>query len=126
MLKNVAKFGFVESLSETFMTMAKFCISLLTTVLSYFLQHLLLKYPDPQPFVLMVAVFLVSYMIASIFISVFEAASNTILMCYLIDYDISLQKNMLEPTHVPEKLRKFMENFLNRGNSVNDTKKEAI
>jgi len=88
MLKNAAKFGFVEGLATMFMFMAKCCISLFTTVSCYFLLKVMVADSvDERPLFPMIVVFFTSYMVASIFISVFEACSSTILMCYLLDFD---------------------------------------
>ena len=72
MLKNAAKFGFVEGLATMFMFMAKCCISFFTTVSCYFLLKVMVADDvDQQPIAPMIVVFFSSYMVAFIFISVF-------------------------------------------------------
>ena len=86
-LKNMAKFSFVNAIGGTFMYIAKFCIAVLTTVVCYFWLSRMEEISSvylPLGFC-----FLIGYIIASIFISVFDASSNTILQCYLVDKDIS-------------------------------------
>ena len=51
----------------------------------------------------MLLIFAISYFIASIFVSIFEASSATILQCYLIDLDIARQGDV-EPTYVSKTL----------------------
>ena len=104
-LKNMAKFSFVNAIGGTFMYIAKFCIAVLTSVVCYFI---LSNMDSIDSIYLPLGVcFLVGYVIGSIFISVFDASSNTILQCYLVDMDISKQSN-LESTHVPPTLARFL------------------
>merc|ERR1712242_134005 len=104
-LKNMAKFSFVNAIGGTFMYIAKFCIAVLTTVVCYFI---LSNMESIDSVYLPLGVcFIVGYVIGSIFISVFDASSNTILQCYLVDMDISKQSN-LESTHVPPTLARFL------------------
>jgi len=104
-LKNLAKFSFVNAIGGTFMYIAKFCIAVLTTVACYFI----LKNMDDISSIYMPLgiIFIIGYVLGSIFISVFDASSNTILQCYLLDMDIARQTN-LESTHVPPTLAKFL------------------
>jgi len=74
-----------------------------------------------HPFVPATLVFCFSYVVACVFISVFDTSANTILQCYLVDVDIARQHN-LEPTHIPKKLAKFLEVHSNKGKTVSATK----
>lgn len=86
-LKNTAKFAFVNSIGSVFMIIARVCISILTTVVCWFLLDFV---EDVNSKYLPAAIiFAFAYIIASIFISIFDASANTILQCYLIDLDIS-------------------------------------
>ncbi len=76
-LKNSAKFAFVEGIADVFMFLAKFFISISTTMLSWLLMGLMVEYESP--FLPLFVVFLLSYMIASIFIAIFDVSANTIL-----------------------------------------------
>ena len=104
-LKNTAKFAFVNSIGGVFMFIAKICISIMTTVAGWFL----LNYAEnvDSKYLPALVIFAFAYIISSIFISIFDASSNTILQCYLIDLDISRQ-NRLEPEHVPPTLARFL------------------
>lgn len=53
-------------------------------------------------------IFFFAYVVAAIFIGIFEVSANAILQCYLMDVDIARQHN-LDPKHVPERLAKFLE-----------------
>jgi solute carrier family 44 (choline transporter-like protein), member 2/4/5 len=124
-LKNAAKFGFVTGIGGVFMFLAKFCIAIFTTLVSYFLYLVMMKGEDNSPWVPCFLIFGISYIIASTFISVFDISANTILQCYLVDVDIMRQKN-LDPTHVPEKLQKFLDDYVLKLGSVTDTKKKQL
>ena len=100
-LKNAAKFSFVNAIGGVFMFIARLTISLTTTVLCW----LWIKEVDAvdSRVLPMIIIFCLAYFIAAIFISIFDASANTILQCYLIDLDISRQSD-LEPKHVPPTL----------------------
>jgi len=104
-LKNAAKFSFVNAIGGTFMYIAKFVIAVVTTVICYFILGAM---PQVTEIYAPLGIcFVISYILGSVFISVFDAASNTILQCYLVDLDISRQ-NGLDPKHVPATLAKFL------------------
>lgn len=126
-LKNAAKFAFVEGISNVFMFLAKFCIAIFTSLCAF----VLLPYQVPEgeeinaPFLPVLCVFLFSYMVACVFISVFDTGSNTILQCYLIDVDIAKQHN-LSPNHIPPTLSKFihMHNVQDDSDTDDEKKKQ--
>lgn len=110
MLKNAAKFAFVQSFSEVFMFIAKICISVFSVVASLLIMMWSLP-PNSLANPAMPALFilLIAYVIAGIFVSVFDAASNTLLQCYLVDDDIRKQgKGKLDTKHIPAQLTKFL------------------
>lgn len=104
-LKNLAKFSFVNAIGGTFMFIAKICIACFTALTSYFILNAMdsvenVWYP-------VACTFAVGYVLGSIFISVFDASSNTILQCYLVDMDIARQTG-LDSNHVPPTLAEFL------------------
>jgi len=100
-LKNAAKFGFVEGIAGCFMFIAKFFIAIMTTLVSYFLLGAMVKVSDPYgP---LFVIFLLSYMVATIFIEIFDTGANTILQCYLLDTEVGL----CDDEHIPKSLKKF-------------------
>lgn len=110
-LKNAAKFGFVETIATVFMFMCKFCIAIMTTVLAYFM----LIWTSPEityPMVPQAVVFVMAYLVATLFISIFDVGSNTILQCYLIDQDIAKHQN-IDAKHIPPTLAKFFDGLDN-------------
>lgn len=107
-LKNHAKFAFVEGFADVFMFIAKLCISVFTTVTTIFLMKwTLTANPVSSPIVPALITLFISFIVAGIFVSIFDAAANTILQCYLIDRDVAKQHH-LEPTHIPKTLARFL------------------
>ena len=104
-LKNMAKFSFVNAIGGTFMFIAKFCIACFTALTCYFILNWMesverVWYP-------VICTFVIGYVMGSIFISVFDASSNTILQCYLVDMDIARQTG-IDSSHVPPTLAEFL------------------
>ena len=85
-LKNGAKFAFVNSIGGVFMFIARVCISIATTAVCWFLLGLVEEVDSK--FLPLVVIFAVTYVIATVFISIFDVSANTILQCYLLDVDI--------------------------------------
>ena len=107
-LKNHAKFAFVEGIADGFMFLAKSFIAVLTTLAGYFLLGPMtgIKVDPTMPCVF---IFLFGYFVASQFISIFDVSANTILQCYLFDADIAKHHGEgLDTRHVPASLLKFL------------------
>ncbi len=104
-LKNSAKFAFVQGIADVFMFLAKFFISIATTSLSWLFMGLMADVESP--FLPLFVVFLLSYMIASIFIAIFDVSANTILQCYLMDKEIAAQQGLSDPDHIPPTMTNF-------------------
>ena len=50
-----------------------------------------------DPYAPLLVIFLLSYMIATIFIEIFDTGANTILQCYLLDQEVGL----CDGAHIP-------------------------
>ena len=108
LLKNAAEFSFVSALGMAFMFLCKFCIAILTTLIAFFLLPVMLEEGTTVNFFWPVfLIFCFSFVIAHVFVSVFDIGANTILQCYLIDVDIAKQHN-LDPKHIPPTLTAFL------------------
>ena len=101
-LKNAAKFAFVEGLSDAFMFIAKIFIAISTTVIGYYLIPLMTQIAV-DPVLPTFVIFFFAYFVACKFISIFDTSANTILQCYLFDLDLAKHHN-LEMRHVPATL----------------------
>jgi len=81
-LKNKAKFTFVNGIEGIFMFLAKFCISVFTTLFGWFLIEVWINKTPGQEvsaFIPSLFIFLFAYIVAAIFIGIFEVSANTIL-----------------------------------------------
>lgn len=106
-LKNSAKFAFVDGIADVFMFLAKFLISSLTTFTSYWI----LKAMDTveSPFLALTCIFVLTWVISSVFIAIFDTGSNTILQCYLLDKEIASYDGLADPDHIPPTMTKFFQ-----------------
>lgn len=111
MLKNSAKFAFVASVSDTFMILAKISVSFLVLLTCWAIMAAMKSgiAVEDESFGPLFVIFLVSYLVTSIFISIFHTSANTILQCFLVDRDIALQMGHMDAQHVPHTLIKFID-----------------
>lgn len=109
-LKNSAKFAFVESIAGSFMFLAKTFIAITTTLIGYAILPAMTAPINVDPTMPCVFIFFFAYLVACAFISIFEVSANTILQCYLYDLDIS-KHHGLDLKHVPPTLLKFLAIF---------------
>jgi|JI9StandDraft_2_1071091.scaffolds.fasta_scaffold422217_1 hypothetical protein len=109
MLKHAAKFSFVSGIGNVFMTLGKMAISSITGLICFIILEGLQERGIIQSVMApLILVFMISYIIASLFISVFSVASNAILQCFLVDTDIAEQNGHGEAMHRPESLEGFV------------------
>lgn len=79
MLKNTSKFGFVKSIGGMFMFLAKLCVAIISTLLGYLLLNVMVPDSLNHLYLMLTFILICTYFTASAFMSVFDAASNTIL-----------------------------------------------
>ena len=106
LLKNHAKFAFVEGIADWFMFLAKTFIAVITTLCGYALLPVMTEVAV-DPTLPCIFIFLFAYLVACKFISIFDVSANTILQCYLFDMDIA-KHHGLDMRHVPASLTKFL------------------
>jgi hypothetical protein len=117
-LKNSVKFALVNELAWIFMFIAKLTVSVTTTWLGFLLLGCMIPtgVELSSPFFPILMIFFLSYVVATIFISIFDAGANALLQCYLFDLDIWRQKGEVDDKHVPEHLKRF---FKDHGHTLN-------
>ena len=107
-LKNAAKFAFVDGIADIFMFLAKLFISCATCATSWPILNAMDESSEVDeiwwPLML---IFFITYLISHSFIAIFEVSSNTILQCYLLDKEIAGQMGVPDPDHIPPTLAKF-------------------
>ena len=105
MLKNSAKFAFIDGIADVFMFLAKFLISTLTTFVCYWLLGAMTDVNSKT--LPLLTVFLLTWIISAVFIAIFDTGSNTILQCYLLDKEIASYDGLGDPDHIPPTMSKF-------------------
>lgn len=91
-LKNTDKFLLVSGVGNVFMFLGKMSIASLTAFLAFIITE---NWPEVKskldsPMAPTILVFMIAYVVGSIFISIYSVATDTILQCFLVDTDISL------------------------------------
>ena len=109
-LRNAARFGFVEWLAFLFAILGKILVISLVCLVSYIILDVwtgisddLSSYFGP---ILMVAV--IAYAVCTVFFDVFSIAGNTILQCFILDDEISNAMGRGSAGHQPPALKKFI------------------
>jgi hypothetical protein len=125
-IRNAARFTFVEWIAFVFAIFGKLLIISLVCLLSYFILDMwtgisedLSSYFGP---ILMMGI--ITYAICTVFFDVFSVAGNTILQCFILDKEISNASGRGSAGHQPPALRKFIKQVKqhkrDKGESVSD------
>jgi hypothetical protein len=90
-LKHSAKFAMIGGLGGIFMFLGKMAICSLTTFGGFLMIEDWPSIHDSidSPTIPCIIIFMSSYVVSSIFVSVYSISSNTILQCFLVDTDIA-------------------------------------
>merc|ERR1712242_210380 len=73
----------------------------MTVLVSFFIMNCMVKVESPYGPLLVI--FIMAYIIATIFIEIFDTGANTILQCYLLDKEVGLPND----EHIPKNLVEF-------------------
>jgi len=108
-LKNSVKFAMVDGIAAAFMFIIRCGISMGTTLVGWLLIQPMMPEYETMNSVLapVIVIFILAYMTSHVFIGLFHASADAILICYLMDLDLAKQSGHLDGKHVPENLRKF-------------------
>ena len=75
-----------------------------------------------SPLVPAIVMFIIGYMIGSIFMSIFSIGSNTILQCFIMDLEIAEVKHDGGADHQPQSLQGFVNEVEARYNKKQEKK----
>lgn len=109
-VKNPIRFGMVHSIGGIFILFGKLAIASACTLFGY----AIIKYQEPykssvySPLVPTICIFIASYGIATLFLSVYSMASDCILACFVLDSELQKKKNA-GPLHCPSMLKEFID-----------------
>lgn len=107
---NVLRYAIVSGVGSILMFIGKLLIAVGTTGCFYLL---ILYYPAArvnvlQPIYLLILVFIMSYAVAMLFMTVYTLAMDTLLACFIVDESNSKGKGG-KPQHAPPELAELME-----------------
>ncbi len=110
-LRNIVKFGFVNTVGTIFIFVGKFLIAGLAGALAFVVAAYWpwITNRITSPIIPAIACALIGYVIASIFMSIFSIASNTILQCFILDTEIAQIKSDGGANHQPQCLQGFVD-----------------
>jgi hypothetical protein len=123
-IRNAARFTFVEWIAFMFAILGKFSVVSAVCFLSYFIINQWDSLHDDLSsyFPVIFAVALISYGICTVFFDVFSTAGNTILQCFILDSEISNAMGRGSAGHQPPALRKFIKQIKrDKGEEVSDS-----
>ncbi|CAG9312478.1 unnamed protein product [Blepharisma stoltei] len=108
-LRNAARFLTLGTIGGIFMVLGKWVITIFTTWVGYMIITNNSKWNDKiySPVFPTIVFLFISYIIASLFIGIYETACDCLLQCFLIDEEFS-NKKQRAPEHAPELLVAFM------------------
>jgi hypothetical protein len=125
-LRNAARFTFVEYLAFMFSILGKILVISLTCLSCYFILELWDSLSDDLssyfPVIFIMAI--IAYVVCQIFFDVFSIAGNTILQCFILDCEISNKTGRGSAGHQPPALKKFIKQYQSEGNrdQIQDSK----
>ena len=122
-LRNAARFTFVEYLSFIFAVLGKLLIVSLNCFLCYIIVANWPWIYDKlsSVFAPVLIVGIITYLIWMLFFSIFSVASNTILQCFILDLEISNASGRGSAGHQPPALKKFIKQMKrDKGEDVSD------
>lgn len=98
-LKNSATFILSEGLGSIFVFLGKITISVLNMLALY---AIILAWPSiinkiHSPFGPLLIVFAISYLISSVFMSIYSVTSTSMLQCFLVDVELSKKEGKEDP-----------------------------
>jgi len=91
MMKHAAKFVLVEGIGNIFNALGKMAIASSTAFIGFLMIYYWkeVREKTPQYIAPLLVIFMVGFIVGSVFVSVYSTSSNTILQCYLVDLDVA-------------------------------------
>lgn len=90
-LKHSDKFTILSGLGNIFIMLGKMTIASITTLVGFLIMQNWDEIEEAldSPVLPLAIIFMISYVVGAVFVSVFSTSANTILQCFLVDTDIS-------------------------------------
>jgi len=108
---NPVRFAIVGGVGNIIMFLGKLMIAAATTLIFYFIitYETTIKANILQPIYLLVLVFIISYAIGILFMSVYSLAMDTVFQCFIVDETNQKAKGGKQAVYAPEELRDLMD-----------------
>jgi len=109
-LHNPVRFGVVSSIGGIFIFFGKIAIASGSTLIGYIIIDNYSGYKNDvySPLIPSICIFVTSYAIAAVFLSIYGLAADTILACFIVDEQLQ-KKNNKSAIHCPPSLEKFLD-----------------
>jgi hypothetical protein len=108
-LRNAGRFLTLGSIGGAFQFLGKWMVCLASTFIGYIIITHSDMYEDKlhSPVFPVIMYFIISYVIAGLFMSIYSVACDAIMHCYLVDEELMKKENRA-PQHAPDPLIDFM------------------
>jgi choline transporter-like protein 2/4/5 len=108
-LRNPLRFGVVGGIGSIFVLFGKVFVASITSLIGFLVITKWDRFSDElySPFIPTFIMFVFAYAIGAVFMTVYGLASDAILACFVVDEELSKQKNA-PPRHCPESLKSFL------------------
>lgn len=108
-LRNPLRFGVVNGIGVIFILFGKIFVAAITALISFIVITKWDKYSEKiySPFFPTLVIFIFAYGIGAIFMTIYGLAADAILACFVVDEELSKDKNAVS-RHCPESLRSFI------------------
>lgn len=111
---NAARATLIAGMGAAFMMIGKLFITAGVIVACYYIYELDTTYSAMTSYIYcLIVIFFIASCIATLFMSVYGMAIDTILQCFLYDEEIAKGRGNAAPEYVPPQLRAFFEGTLN-------------
>lgn len=107
--KNAGRAAIINGIGGTFIFIGQFLISLLCTFICYLILTNADPYKDYNPFLPTLFIFIITYTIAVLFMSIYGSGVDAIFLCFCHDEENAKAKNMAVPAHCPTHLQEFFD-----------------
>jgi len=117
-VRNSGRFGLVHELGKLFVAFGELCITLVTSVITYFVITQVPYFQGEVQYPLLPVGFAgsIGYMIGKVFMLVYGVAADTVIHCYCIDEELNFRNKF-----APEILKEFIENHAGGHSLIRDT-----
>ena len=128
-LKNAATYALTETMGTIIITLGKFLISLGNTLILFVVitKAPFISTEINSPFAPSILIFIISFTFTSIFLSIYNVSSTSIMQCFIVDVEISKKegRDHVYGDNRPEELSDLIQNYTSKKDE-RDEKTNAV